>query len=98
MRKQIHRSHKEPDKDMDSFLDWLVEQRLDYLTKNSSIMSEDALITELTAELTKAHREMTASEKTCLALFVDRVEHEKQMVYQQGLLDGIMLMKEIRRV
>lgn len=93
-----HRFHNEMNSDIGGFLDWAVEQRLDYLAHNGSITSEVDLIAELTAELMKSDRELTASERTCLALFIDRVECEKQMVYQQGLLDGIMLMKAIRGV
>ena len=93
--KLFHRSYKE---ETDSFLDWLVEQRLIYLCKNDGITSEDGLFAELTTELAKAGQELTASEKTCLALFLDRVEHEQQAIYQHGLLDGITLMKAISKV
>lgn len=93
-----HRFHNEMNSDIGGFLDWLVEQRLDYFAQNDNVTSEGDLISELTTELMKIDRELTASERTCLALFVDRVESEKQMVYQQGLLDGIMLMKAIRSV
>lgn len=86
---------KESDGNTENFLDWLVQMRLDYFTRSGTVTAEEDLTALLTASLDK---ELTASEKTALALFVDRVEHEKQLIYKEGVLDGILLTKAIHKI
>lgn len=93
--KLFHGFHKESDENTEGFLDWLVQMRLDYFAHNGTVTAEEDLTALLTASLDK---ELTASEKTALALFVDRVEHEKQVIYKEGVLDGILLMKAIHKI
>lgn len=96
--KLFHRFRKESGENTEGFLDWMVQMRLDYLAHHGTVTSEETLMAELTASLTTPDREPTASEKTTLALFVDRIEYEKQLIYKEGVLDGILLAKAIHKV
>ena len=96
--KLFHRFRKEPGENTEEFLDWMVQMRLDYLANHGTVTSEETLMAELTASLTTPDRELTANEKTTLALFVDRIEYEKQLIYKEGVLDGILLAKAIHKV
>ena len=77
---------KESKEDMRGFLERITEYRIDYFVEQGYIHGEDWLLKELetlTAIVNPAD----------IAVLTDHIEREKQIIYFQGVLDGIRLMK-----
>ena len=84
----------EPDeKDID-FLNWLAESRQDHLSQTGILSSEEYMTEDLTALL---GHEPTPDEKVNLAIFLDKVMKERQIIYIEGVRDGIRMAKEVRK-
>ena len=84
----------EPDeKDID-FLDWLAQSRQDHLSQTGILSSEEYMTEDLTALL---GHEPTPNEKADLAIFLNKVMKERQVIYIEGVRDGIRMAKEVRK-
>ena len=84
----------EPDeKDID-FLNWLAESRQDHLSQTGILSSEEYMTEDLTALL---GHEPTPNEKADLAIFLNKVMKERQVIYIEGVRDGIRMAKEVRK-
>ena len=82
----------EPGEENLDFLDWLAESRQDYLSRTGILSSEEYMTEDLIALL---GHEPTPGEKADLAIFLDKVMKERQVIYIEGVRDGIRMAKEV---
>ena len=76
------------------FIDWLIEQRIDWLVRSKNLFTDEWLINELQS-LIVCEQDVISEVKTRLVLIVDRLEEERKELYKSGLADGISVMKRI---
>ncbi len=84
----------EPDEENLDFLNWLAQSRQDHLSQTGILSSEEYMTEDLTALL---GHEPTPDEKADLAIFLDKVMKERQVIYIEGVRDGIRMAKEVRK-
>ncbi len=84
----------EPDEENLDFLNWLAESRQNHLSQTGILSSEEYMTEDLTALL---GHELTPDEKVNLAIFLDKVMKERQVIYIEGVRDGIRMAKEVRK-
>ena len=76
----------------DDFLDWLSQERHDYLMDKEILLSEGALVEKLVETL---HIVFSIDEEARLARFADLIVHERLIIYKAGLRAGVQLAKTI---
>lgn len=74
------------------FMDLLAEQRLNELSGEENIFSEEEVIKEI-AEI--FGNDMDLNCKTNLALFADKLKDGAKTIYEKGVEDGIRLAKRV---
>ena len=79
------------------FADWLIEQRIDWLVKSQKFFTEEWLTSELES-LAICEKSNTTEIKMRLALLIDRLEEERKKLYQNGLTDGITILKQLEEM
>ena len=76
------------------FIDWLIEQRIDWLVRSKNLFTDEWLINELQS-LIVCEQDVISEVKTRLVLIVDRLDEERKELYKSGLADGISVMKRV---
>ena len=79
------------------FIDWLIEQRIDWLVRSKNLFTDEWLINELQS-LIVCEQDVISEVKTRLVLIVDRLEEERKELYKSGLTDGISVMRRINMI
>ena len=92
------KAHRAANQCRKNFTEWLIQQRMEYLVRQSVLTSEEAMMEDLVKALSEENKSLTPNEKIHLALFVDRIENEKHILYRQGVSDGVQLMKALRKI
>ena len=78
----------------ENFVNWMVEQRINFLVQKEALISEEQLINKMKSILSNEGAD-AANQETRLALLADRMEAERDKLYFEGLKDGIALFKNI---
>ena len=79
------------------FIDWLIEQRIDWLVRSKNLFTDEWLINELQS-LIVCEQDVISEVKTRLVLIVDRLGEERKELYKSGLTDGISVMRRINMI
>ena len=80
----------------DNFIDWLIEQRVNWLTRSQKYLDEEEMFSEIKDifENAKENREIVDR----IAIFVDKIEHERRELFYDGVKDGIRLSGAIKQM